>query len=98
MNINKNIHIILISNMTQNMVYTLSEINAISFNGFNYEIPETTINLIKSLAQQVGSPAYIKTPIFNKRENIGNDGHLKTNKKHRRNNNNREEISKNEWA
>jgi hypothetical protein len=83
--------------MTQNMVYTLSEINAISFNGFNYEIPETTINLIKSLAQQVGSPAYIKTPIFNKRENIGNDGHLKTNKKHRRNNNNREEISKNEW-
>ena len=86
--------------MTSNIQYSLSEINAISFNGFNYDVPLITITLITKLAQQVGSPLYIKTPTFHKRENIANDGNamtsIKPNRK-RRGNNGRDEISRNEW-
>jgi len=49
-------------------IYNLSTINSIINEGFNYKIPESTLNLIKELAIQVGSPDYIKTPIFEKKE------------------------------
>ena len=48
--------------------YTLTEIENISYNGFNYIIPSGTMEIISSLAMKVGSPAYIKTPNFQKRE------------------------------
>ena len=57
--------IILLSNMTT-MRYTLEQIKTISFNGFDFNFPSETMQLISSLAQQVGSPSYIKTPIFQK--------------------------------
>lgn len=49
--------------------YTLDDINSIIFNGFNYELPSETLAKIAELAKQVGSPDYVRTPIFQKREN-----------------------------
>lgn len=49
--------------------YKLSDFMNITFSGFDYSVPEATIKLIHSLAQQVGSPTYIKTPTFQKNTN-----------------------------
>jgi hypothetical protein len=49
--------------------YSLEQIENISFNGFDYQIPEEIMETISNLAMQVGSPNYDKTPVFKKREN-----------------------------
>ena len=56
--------------MTQVQVvkYHLQDFANITFNSFDFSLPDETIELIKSLAHQVGSPTYIKTPIFQKRD------------------------------
>lgn len=54
---------------TKTMRYTIDNINTIIFNGFEYKLPEKTLETISNLALQVGSPDYVKTPVFNKREN-----------------------------
>jgi hypothetical protein len=51
-----------------NMRYTLENVNEIIFNGFEYTIPEETLKLISEIALQVGSPDYVKTPVFKKQE------------------------------
>ena len=48
--------------------YLFSDIENISYNGFNFTIPPDTMAIISSLAIKVGSPAYIKTPDFQKRD------------------------------
>jgi hypothetical protein len=48
--------------------YTLNDFSNITFDGFVYSLPEETIRLISDLSSQVGSPTYIKTPVFNKVE------------------------------
>ena len=48
-------------------IYKLSDFMNITFNGFDYSVPEDTIKIINSLAIQVGSPTYIKTPTFQKK-------------------------------
>jgi len=55
--------------MTQNMKYNLNDINNIIFQGFDFKLPEETLKIISELALQVGSPDYVKTPVFQKREN-----------------------------
>lgn len=56
--------------MTVNMKkYTLEEFNNISFVGFKFDFPESTLKIISELALEVGSPNYVKTPIFQKRQN-----------------------------
>jgi hypothetical protein len=47
-------------------VYTLEEINNIMFQGFNHVLSEETLKIISEIAIEVGSPDYVKTPIFNK--------------------------------
>lgn len=49
--------------------YTLQDFTNITFNGFDIKLPDETLAIITELAQQVGSPTYIRTPIFNKVEN-----------------------------
>jgi hypothetical protein len=49
--------------------YTIQDFNAITFNGFNLSLPEDAIKIISELSLQVGSPNYVKTPVFKKREN-----------------------------
>lgn len=48
--------------------YTLQDAIDIIFNGFEIQIPEETIKFIGELTSQVGSPTYIKTPNFQKKE------------------------------
>jgi hypothetical protein len=51
------------------MKYTLEDFNNITFNGFKFDFPEDTLKIISELTLEVGSPNYVKTPIFQKREN-----------------------------
>lgn len=55
---------------TTSQRYTLEEINQILFNGFDYSLNEDTIKVISEIALQVGSPEYVKTRVFQKREVI----------------------------
>ena len=55
--------------MTKVLKYTIQDFNAITFNGFNLSLPEDAIRIISELSLQVGSPSYVKTPVFKKREN-----------------------------
>lgn len=57
--------------MTDIKRYTLKEFNNVTFCGFDYKLDPTIIKLISELALQVGSPDYIKTPVFTKKENLG---------------------------
>ena len=53
----------------QTMRYTLNDFTDITFNGFDIKLPDETMSIITELALQVGSPTYIRTPVFAKREN-----------------------------
>lgn len=55
--------------MMQSMKYTLNDFQDIMFRGFDYALPENTLKIISELSLQVGSPDYVKTPIFQKRDN-----------------------------
>lgn len=55
--------------MAQTMKYNLQDFNNITFDGFNFILPDEAVQLISELSLQVGSPSYIKTPIFQKRLN-----------------------------
>jgi len=50
------------------MRYNLKEFNSIMFNGFEINLPDETLAIISELSHQVGSPNYVKTPVFAKRE------------------------------
>lgn len=54
---------------TFTFTYTLEQFEDIIFKGFDYEVPEEVMEKISSLAMEVGSPDYVRTPIFKKREN-----------------------------
>ena len=49
--------------------YTLDTINDIIFQGFDYSLPEDTMKTISEIALKVGAPDYVRTPVFQKREN-----------------------------
>ena len=53
---------------TQNIKYQLQDFSNIKYNGFDFKLPDETIQMIKELCYEVGSPNYIKTPVFQKRE------------------------------
>ena len=48
--------------------YPLTTFQSINSNGFDFTIPAETLRIINELASQVGSPTYIKTPNFHKKE------------------------------
>jgi hypothetical protein len=55
--------------MKQIKQYTLQDFNNILSGGFSYDLKDSNvIELISSLANKVGAPTYIKTPVFPKRE------------------------------
>ena len=54
---------------TKILKYTLEDFENITFGGFEYTIPDTVLETISQLAVHVGSPDYVKTPVFPKREN-----------------------------
>lgn len=56
--------------MTSGMLrYTLQDFENIIFGGFEYIIPDDILETISKLSMHVGSPDYVKTPVFPKREN-----------------------------
>jgi hypothetical protein len=55
--------------MVTTLKYTLNDFNNIVFNGFNLVLPDDVIQVISGLAKEVGSPDYVKTPVFKKRDN-----------------------------
>ena len=54
--------------MTMSLRYNLKDFIEITFNGFEISLPQETLDIITELSQEVGSPTYVKTPIFQKKE------------------------------
>lgn len=52
---------------TTTLKYTLNDFENIKFEGFDFNIPDVTLAFISELTKHVGSPSYIKTPIFKKK-------------------------------
>ena len=50
--------------------YTLSDFQDVSTKGFDVILPDTTVELTNNLSSLVGSPNYIKTPVFSKKESV----------------------------
>lgn len=48
-------------------IYDLNHFNDVMLNGFNYELPNYTLELVSTIASQVGAPTYIRTPVFEKK-------------------------------
>jgi len=48
---------------------TLEDFQNIKNEGFNFELPQETINIIKKISELVGDASYIKTPVFKKKNN-----------------------------
>ena len=78
-----------------NFKYSLEDYKNILFNGFDYEVPDIVLSIISEIALEVGSPQYIKTPVFAKKDTIKNDTILNRNNKRKRTKNN--EIDNDEW-
>ena len=47
--------------------YTLEDFESIIDEGFEVLLPSSTLDLISVLAEEVGAPSYVKTPVFEKR-------------------------------
>lgn len=67
--------------------YTREDYDRIKKEGFEYSLPQETLDIIKKIATNVGAPEYIKTPHFDKRQQSY---------KHFRGNNVKE-VSEEEW-
>lgn len=65
--------------MTEKTIYRLDDFNAIMTNGFNFELGEDIIQIISRIAKQVGSPDYVKTPVFKKKEDVSRFANINTN-------------------
>ena len=50
--------------------YSISDFEMIKNMGFNYTLPDNILNCISELALEVGSPSYVKTPIFKKKDTL----------------------------
>ena len=55
------------------MSYSLDDFHTICSNGHNYKLSEDVLSIISKIVSEVGSPSYVKTPVFNKKSYIKND-------------------------
>ena len=60
------------------------DFNTIIFNGFNFTLSDEIVHKINELASQVGSPTYIKTPVFQKKDRSAESVSPASNPKRRR--------------
>ena len=88
------------------MKYTLQHFNDITLNGFKFDFPEDTLKIISEIALEVGSPNYVKTPVFQKRINplkqesslpIENENFRNVVDKKRRGNKSMEVLNEEDW-
>lgn len=79
--------------------YTLKDFKNIMFEGFNHILKHETLKTIQTIADQVGSPEYVRTPQFPKRD--GNKGSYMNNNHNgcggRRRRQKVQEISDEDW-
>lgn len=59
-----------LSNKATKTKYTLDQVNSILFAGFDYTIPEETINILNYLTTQIGSNAFITSNKYQKKEKM----------------------------
>jgi hypothetical protein len=86
--------------MTMTMKYNLADFNKIISNGFDFTLNSETIEIISKLALEVGSPDYVKTPIFIKKEHPArtSDGFTqKPSNKKKRGNKAMEVLNDDDW-
>ena len=75
--------------------YDISFFENTLWNGFQFEVPDSAMNIISKLAEQVGAPNYVKTPIFTKSNNTASNTLVQ---KRRKNDGNRnQEINEEDW-
>jgi hypothetical protein len=86
------------------MKYNLQQFNTIAFNGFQYSIPQSSIDIINDLTSQVGSSAHVKSNLFQKKgvkeDKNGFNGDVSTENKptnKKRKGNRAMEMSNEEW-
>jgi hypothetical protein len=83
--------------------YSTENYDSIIFSGIQFTLPKETIDLITSIANQVGAADYIKTPQFPKKDhphsgrNHANDGNWNKNNKGKNNRNKNTEITNDDW-
>ena len=88
---------------TKTLRYTLEEFEDTIFRGFDYIVPDDVMEKISSLAMQVGSPDYVRTPVFKKRDNpmkvepTTASGPIKDNGKKKRGNKPMEVLNDDDW-
>lgn len=91
---------------TTTLRYTLNDFHNIIYQGFDYKMSDKTLQIISEISGQVGSSSYIKTPVFNKRENplksniipnSANNDNLEINVRKKRGNKNMEIVNQEEW-
>ena len=52
------------------MRYSLDDFHTISANDHNYKLTDDVLSIISKIVLEVGSPSYVKTPVFNKKSYI----------------------------
>ena len=69
-------------NMNQRscIVYPISVFNNTETEGFDFVLNDNALNIIKRIATKVGAPNYVKTPIFQKRQQKRNQNRRKRTK------------------
>lgn len=80
--------------------YSTENYDSIIFSGIQFALPKETIDLITSIANQVGAVDYIKTPQFPKKDNPRthtNDGNWNKNKAGKNTRNKNSEITNDDW-
>jgi hypothetical protein len=83
-----------------NKIYSIHDFYNILFQGFDFQLPQETIEKISTISKQVGSPDYVKTPVFQKKDNyvkneiVKENGHIK---KNRRGKSTSEVINDEDW-
>ena len=86
--------------MTTTLRYTIDDFQSIMFGGIQYELPKETIDIITTIANQVGATDYIKTPQFPKRQltntNGARHGHGQPSSAHHKRAKNKE-INDDDW-
>ena len=55
------------------MSYSLDDFHTICANGHNYKLSDDVLSIISKIVLEVGSPSYVKTPVFNKKSYIKSD-------------------------
>jgi hypothetical protein len=61
------------TSLPNKLKYTLDQTNACIFAGFEYNIPEETINMLNYLTTQIGSNASITSNVYQKRDKTVKD-------------------------